>query len=111
LWASETVSRRPEDDFWEISAEQMALLLGFMRGYDVLRTGDEAHRSFITYPVDRLADGPFPDLANLHKGAGSIPPVWAYNPKYVTESGSQDTGIKGLPVSFLIVIGPATNGH
>jgi hypothetical protein len=61
-----------EEDFWEISAEQMALLLGFMRGYDILRTGDEAHRAFLAYPVDRLAHGPFPDLAILHKRFSSM---------------------------------------
>jgi hypothetical protein len=61
-----------EEDFWEISAEQMAVLLGFMRGYDILWTGDEAHQAFLTYPVDRLANGPFPDLANLHKQFSSM---------------------------------------
>jgi hypothetical protein len=50
----------------------MALLLGFMRGYDILLTGDAAHRSFITYPVDRLANELYPDLADLHKQFSSM---------------------------------------
>jgi hypothetical protein len=56
-----------DEDFWEMSAEQMALLLGFMRGYDILLTGDAAHQAFITYPVDRLAKEPYPGLTDLHK--------------------------------------------
>jgi hypothetical protein len=35
-----------EADFWETSATQMALLLGFMRGCDILRTGNGARQAF-----------------------------------------------------------------
>jgi hypothetical protein len=61
-----------EEDFWETSAEQMALLLGFMRGYDILLTGDAAHRAFITYPVGRFVKEPYPGLADLHKRFASM---------------------------------------
>jgi hypothetical protein len=48
------------------------LLLGFMRGFDFLQTGDAAHRAFIMYSVDRLANGPFPELATAHKRFSSM---------------------------------------
>jgi hypothetical protein len=35
------------EEFWEISGEQMTLLLGFLRGYDILRTGMTTVRNIL----------------------------------------------------------------